>query len=474
MVVLCLAAVAFAAGATFSSAAPASFRSVDCTYANKPIDPTVEALYEYAFQGFQDTPTRKAKWSVTFESLAKLASVASGGADLMEVIVAMRQMEGAISVDNVTISDIKSVWQSTWAKLGATAVARAKRMEEVSNNVSAAAAYMRAWNYLEASETYMDHREPQSLAVYKSAVEYFQTSLRLDPDAPCVAQQIPYHDETGDHTLNSYWCPARSGITGNIPTILAMTGYDASSETTVHEVGIPASKNGYNVMVFEGPGQGSVARFEGLQFRPDWEVVVNQVAEYVEERFGVTPSNMILWGRSFGGYLAPRAFAGNSEYAALVADGGVNDFFQVMACKLPQSLLDLLFYNTTKFNDIMVVARQHALTLDFALNYGAIGFNATAPADLFLATQEYAMTPEVLKAISHRPMLINDPALDFMTGNQSQLFYNSLLEPLSPHTTLLQVPQYDGAALHCGVGSTAVGIEEILHWLWGVIPPASN
>lgn len=37
--------------------------------------------------------------------------------------------------------------------------------------------------------------------------------------------------------------------------------------------------------------------------------------------------NIIIWGRSLGGYLVTRAYAYEKRLKACVADGGVYDFF---------------------------------------------------------------------------------------------------------------------------------------------------
>jgi hypothetical protein len=56
-------------------------------------------------------------------------------------------------------------------------------------------------------------------------------------------------------------------------------------------------------------------------------------------------STVILWGTSFGGYLAPRGFAYDTRFAALVANGGVLDFYQVMVCKFTPQVRQTYYMN---------------------------------------------------------------------------------------------------------------------------------
>lgn len=69
-------------------------------------------------------------------------------------------------------------------------------------------------------------------------------------------------------------------------------------------------------------------RFAHLKFRADWDVVVSQVIDYAIGQLGLNNPRFVLWGRSFGGYLGPRAFAADKRIATLVADGAIYDFFQ--------------------------------------------------------------------------------------------------------------------------------------------------
>lgn len=59
--------------------------------------------------------------------------------------------------------------------------------------------------------------------------------------------------------------------------------------------------------------------------------------------------------------------------------------------------------------------------------WGALGLpGADTPARFFDGFTQYFLTPALLSGASRRPVLVNDPALDTATGNQSQLFYQVL------------------------------------------------
>jgi len=77
---------------------------------------------------------------------------------------------------------------------------------------------------------------------------------------------------------------------------------------------------GYDVIVFEGPGQGGALRLAGLPFDHDWEKPTAAVLDH----FGV--SDVTLLGLSMGGYWAVRAAAFEPRVARVVAMPPVYDW----------------------------------------------------------------------------------------------------------------------------------------------------
>ena len=70
---------------------------------------------------------------------------------------------------------------------------------------------------------------------------------------------------------------------------------------------------GYDVILFEGPGQGAALRRSSLYMTYEWEKPVAAVLDYFQL------SDVTLVGVSLGGYLAPRAAAFEERITRLVA-----------------------------------------------------------------------------------------------------------------------------------------------------------
>jgi dipeptidyl aminopeptidase/acylaminoacyl peptidase len=80
---------------------------------------------------------------------------------------------------------------------------------------------------------------------------------------------------------------------------------------------------GYNVLVFDGPGQQSMLFEKGVPFRHDWEHVITPVVDFLLARPDVDPARIVLYGISQAGYWVPRALAFEHRIAAAIADPGV-------------------------------------------------------------------------------------------------------------------------------------------------------
>jgi len=73
-------------------------------------------------------------------------------------------------------------------------------------------------------------------------------------------------------------------------------------------------------------------------FRPDYETVLAPVVDWAVRQPAVDAARLVLSGRSFGGYLAPRAAAYEHRFRALVADPGLYDLGAAAEARMPQEL----------------------------------------------------------------------------------------------------------------------------------------
>ena len=446
-----------------------------------PINATQRALYNSAFLR---SPLADANVdSLNFELLAIEATLTRQAIDLGELRLGVSAIELAISnvSESESVPALKLAWQTTWSDLAAVVREEAQHMRVAGRLRSASHAYTRAWAYDFLAVRLMSSAlDPVALALYNRSVVSFQSALSAAPypSSACSRTSVPYVPLSGGVAavgLNAYWCrPPPGTATGAL--VLAMSGYDGSAEVAVFEQALGAVSRGHSVLVFDGPGQGSAARFLGLHFTPNYAHVVAQVESHGRSLLGADVASQItgvvVWGRSFGGYLAPQAFSHLANATVLIADGGVDDFYQGVMCDLPQNLRQLyLSGDTATFNTYMDHGRATILGLDGLLKYGELGFGTAVPSDLYDAFSAYRLNASDYATIGGRPVLVNDPSLDSLLNNQSSTFYNALPPPRHPSSVLLQLDPLRGGGLHSSVGSSSYAPDAILDWLGGVLPP---
>ena len=109
-------------------------------------------------------------------------------------------------------------------------------------------------------------------------------------------------------------------------------GADSWAEELYFLGGTEFPARGLNVVVVDTPGRGSSLRFKQLYSRPDYEVPVKAVLDFLEEREDVDAERIGLAGVSFGGYYAPRAAAFEPRVKAVAAWCGtwsiLTDFYE--------------------------------------------------------------------------------------------------------------------------------------------------
>ncbi len=241
-----------------------------------------------------------------------LSAAASGCADLGEAFA---------TADRIVPGDLDS-WHREWARTAGQVRDDADDSVDAGHLASGSECYLRASEYYRQAFFYArdDLDSPVLLDSYAAHRASFLAALPALP-FPAEAVAIPYQDTT----LNGYlFRPDGDG--GSRPTIIAPAGYDSTAESGYSFTAVDALRRGLNCLVFEGPGQGGVLYEQRLYFRPGFEAVLTPVVDWLVTQPGVDAARLVLFGRSFAGYLAPRGATGEHRIAALVCDPVQYDF----------------------------------------------------------------------------------------------------------------------------------------------------
>ncbi len=246
-----------------------------------------------------------------FETLFAFGSAGYGCAEFGELAAAVNQVNAA--------GASYQTYYDTFLALAQRTSALADQELADRQVASARSVYLRASTYYDMCLYFIlgTSARAQEAGAYAAVQRCWQQASQLF-DPPFEPVRIPY----GRSWLPGYLLrpddrPVRR------PTVILNNGEDAQNVTLYSYGGAAALERGYNALIFEGPGQGSMLFQRQIPFRPDWENVITPIVDYLRSRPDVDPARIALSGSSLGGELVIRAAAFEHRLAAVVADPGI-------------------------------------------------------------------------------------------------------------------------------------------------------
>ncbi len=167
-----------------------------------------------------------------------------GGADVGECLSAARRVRG---------TELDS-WFSEWSVAARRVEALAERASDAGQVETSRLAYLRASTYFRTAGVMLMGVPLDSAALMAPAAEIVE---------------IPFEQTT----LPGYFFAADDSGRARA-TVVLTGGYDGTAEELYFANGAAALARGYNVLAFDGPGQGAALIERGLVMRADWENVI--------------------------------------------------------------------------------------------------------------------------------------------------------------------------------------------------------
>jgi hypothetical protein len=378
-----------------------------------------------------------------YEIRAALGNSVGGAGDPGEILAA---------VAGVRKGDHEG-WFAAWSRLADRTAAAAAASAAAGHDVSAADAFLRASAYYAVAVNAVSALPDSDLLVptFTKQQDAWESFAARTPGATKVA--IPYEESS---LPGWFFRPADTATT----TLVLVNGSDGSLAALWGSTAAAAVKRGYNVLVFDGPGQQSQLFQGDVHFRPDWEHVLAPVYDFVAGLDGVDAARIAVYGISQGGYWVARAISFEHRFAAAITDPGVVDVSTSWTRELPKSLVKLIDAGeTAKFDKEMAFGMKFSPDVARTWQFRARPYGKPGYAETIEAVREYTAA-----SVAHQittPLLILSPENEQFWPGQAQQ-----LADLTPGvSTVIPFTAAEGADEHCQPLARTLTAQRMFDWL---------
>ena len=375
--------------------------------------------------------------SFSFQLLGTLAQAVHSGADISPVLGVARDVEAG---------NLTSFSHAFYELANATKQA-ALDPENAYDPINVRDTWFAAATYFRNADFYLhgNWNDPLINYLWEEQVHAFDQAISALP-IPGKRVRIP----ADGFVVEAIWYRS-SSEDARRPTLILGNGYDGSQEDLYHTVVVPALARGWNCITYEGPGQPLVRRRQDLGFIPDWERVVSPVVDYLlaSQCTAVDPTRLVLFGYSFGGYLAARAAAFEPRLSAVMLDGGIMDTHEAFSAQLPPEALEVFNSGNKTAFDALVQSITNDPDVPTALRWGVQqglwSFRTESAYDFLQMSRLYNLT-DVIHQIKV-PVWTADAELEGFFVGQSAKVKEALGEQATYHL-------FKGTAgYHCQLGA---------------------
>ncbi|KAJ5120512.1 Alpha/Beta hydrolase protein [Penicillium bovifimosum] len=390
--------------------------------------------------------------TMNFDLLTPLGESITGGGDVGPILAAAKDVKAG----NMTS------FTEVFYKLANDTKAQAEDPDNAYDPVNVRDTWFSAAGYFRKADNYLhgNWSNPLIESLWDEQLDAFNKGIAA---LPIPGKRIRIPATKGNFTVEAIWYSASESKHKKLPTLIIGNGFDAAQEDSYHNFVAPSLARGWNCITYEGPGQPTVRRNQGLGFIPDWEKVVTPVVDYVlsEKKDVVDSTRLILLGNSMGGYLAARAAAFEPRLSAAVLIDGVWDNYAAYARELSPELLAIYEAgNYTQFDDVLLSAREAGKLptgAAWGIDQGLWAFRTHSPSDFFTQIKSYNVESFIHKI--RIPVFVGDAELESSYIGQPKQVADALGHRATLHT-------FKGAAgFHCQTGAGQELSRTIHAWL---------
>ena len=221
------------------------------------------------------------------------------------------------------------------------------------------------------------------------------------------------------------------------------------------------AENGFEVYLFEGPGQGGVVRVQNKHFTYKWEKPVKAILDY----FNL--DNITIIGASLGGMLAPRAAAFDKRISRVIAWSVFPNFQDVLLNNLPpekRRLCKLCLKLKLKplINLAMKKAAKSNELIRWGIAHGMYAYEAKTPYEYMSKMNMYQMM-NVADKITQDVFIAGASKDHFIDYKSAGKEISALKNARS--VTFRLFTEYESACSHCNCGNVKLTFDTFMDWI---------
>lgn len=362
--------------------------------------------------------------------------------DLLKVKIIDFQLNRWHSLGYARLEDMQSAGRQIhtfedW-KLVMTGLARKAESEQ---------RWINAAFYYRAAEFFVLPSDPDKAALYDRFTDLFYH--RVVAGEPIERHAIPYEEAY----IPAIFVPSASSPVNG--TIVIHGGFDSLIEEFYSFATFFAAR-GYDVVLFEGPGQGGALRTYGLPLTHAWEKPVGAVLDHFRL------DDVTLLGISMGGWLCIRAAAFEPRIARVIASSIAFDYLQIPS--LPVRMLVAVLLRSRGMMDYLAGLKMKASYQErWGINNLMYITRVPSPmgaTDVLLQFNERNLHSELVK----QDVLILTGAEDhFIPPKMHDKQVKALKNARSVTARIFTKAEH--GENHCQVGNIGLALEVMLKWI---------
>lgn len=335
-----------------------------------------------------------------------------------------------------SITDLES-WYTGWNNLA--------NLQHKERNFELASAYY------QLAEFFLEESDPRKIKAYELFKETFYESI---PNKLINFYKVPYEEfslpvATITRDKADKWLIFHGGFDSYLEELIRL------SLTHLSDLGT------YNILMFEGPGQG-LPNKSGLTMTSEWEKPVSTVLDF----FGL--NNVSLVGMSLGGYLALRAAAKDKRIRKVIAFDtfySMEDAFLINAPKDLANLPDLSDFQVRRAVDNLIEDyTKKSIDLKFKINKAKEIFGKKTPSEILIEMKKYSLLG-IESEIKQDVLLLAGDNDMYVPTMRTSFLKNRLVNASTVESFVFS--EESGGQHHCQVGNKSLAFEKIINFLNG-------